>query len=206
MAVEEAEDLEALVLAYALGMAAESERSHLKQAMLRDPALAQLLAEFDDALGAVAMGFDAPRAPWKSVAENLEGGRRFSHLVPRLATLFDISPDAAAALIERVDVHSEWMEGPGQGVWLMPVDAGPKWKGYITTLLRLEPGSHLPAHTHGAEEQVLLLEGGYRDDPTGQEFWRGALDVRAAGTSHSLTALDGMACLCASVSRFPEDD
>ena len=174
--------------------------------MVRDPRLAKLLAEVDDSLEAVVMGFDAPRAPWKTVAENLQGGRRFTHLVPRLATLFDITPAAAAALTERVDTAAEWMEGPGQGVWLMPVEAGPKWTGYITTLLRLEPGSQLPVHRHGAEEQVLLLEGGYRDDPTGQEFWRGALDVRAGGTSHSLTALEGMPCICASVSRFPEDD
>ncbi|MDP1922391.1 MAG: cupin domain-containing protein [Myxococcales bacterium] len=206
MAVDEAEDLEALVLSYALGTAPETERSRVKQAMVQEPALAQLLAEVDDSLEAVVMGLDAPRAPWKTVAESLEGGRRFSHLVPRLATLFDITPDAAAALMERVDIPSEWMEGPGQGVWLMPVAAGQKWSGYLTTLLRLEPGSQLPTHTHGAEEQVLLLEGGYRDDPTGEEFWRGALDVRASGTSHSLTALEGMACVCASVSRFPEDD
>ena len=142
MAADEAEDLEALVLSYALGTAPESERSRLKQAMVRDPRLAKLLAEVDDSLEAVVMGFDAPRAPWKTVAENLQGGRRFTHLVPRLATLFDITPAAAAALTERVDTAAEWMEGPGQGVWLMPVEAGPKWTGYITTLLRLEPGSH----------------------------------------------------------------
>ncbi len=206
MAVDEADDLEALVLSYALGTAPESERARLKQAMVLRPSLAPLLAEVDAALEAVVMGFDAPRAPWKSVAANLEGGRRFSHLVPRLAALFDITPEAAIALTERVDTPAEWMEGPERGVWLMPVDAGARWKGFITTLLRLEPGAQLPSHTHGAEEQVLLLQGGYRDDPTGQEFWRGALDVRAAGTSHSLTALEGMACLCASVSRFPEDD
>ncbi len=99
MAVDEAEDLEALVLSYALGTAPESERSRLKQAMVRDPALAQLLAEVDDSLEAVVMGLDAPRAPWKTVAENLEGGRRFSHLValvhPPLTRLTASSPTAS---------------------------------------------------------------------------------------------------------------
>ena len=58
--------------------------------------------------------------------------------------------------------------------------------------------------THGSREQVLVLEGGYRDDQSGQEFWRGEVDVRAEGTAHSFTALEGVPCLCASVVQLAE--
>jgi anti-sigma factor ChrR (cupin superfamily) len=75
----------------------------------------------------------------------------------------------------------------------------------MTVLLRLVPGAQFPLHAHADRERVLLLEGGYRDDQSGAEFWRGELDVREAGTSHSFTALEGVPCLCASVAKLGED-
>ncbi|MBE2249411.1 MAG: cupin domain-containing protein [Myxococcus sp.] len=205
MAVDEADELEALVLSYALGSAPREERARLGRLVETDPALAALISEADEAIEAAAMGFAAPRLPWQAVLQQLEGARRFDQLVPSVATLFDVGEAQARALLARIDDPSQWLEGPGPGAWLMPVDAGPRWSGYVCTLLRLDPGATFPLHTHGTEEQVLVLEGGYRDDASALEFWRGALDVRASGTSHSFTALPGLACVCASVVGLPED-
>jgi putative transcriptional regulator len=72
-------------------------------------------------------------------------------------------------------------------------------------LVRLEPGAQLPFHRHADREHVLVLEGGYRDDQSGAEFWRGELDVREDGSAHSFTALEGVPCICASVAKLGED-
>jgi putative transcriptional regulator len=87
----------------------------------------------------------------------------------------------------------------------MAVEAGPAKAGLVAALVRLDPGATFPDHEHGAEEQVLVLEGGYRCS-TGVEVWRGGLDVRARGTSHAFTALEGVTCVCASVTAFPGDE
>ena len=133
-----------------------------------------------------------------SLQSQLAGPKRFEHLLPRIAALFDISEQAAGEVIARVDEKELWDTELAPGVWVAPVNAGPKsvGDGAFTVLLKLEPGAVFPEHTHGGEEQVLLLEGGYLD-VSGREYWRGELDVRAAGTTHSFTGLPGLGCLCA---------
>lgn len=148
------------------------------------------------------MAFSPPTRPWQGVEAALAGGGRFEHFTPALAALFDLPTEAARELLETVDDASTWSEGPTPGVWLRGVTAGARREGFVTALLRLEPGAQLAFHAHEAEEQVFVLEGGYRDDQSGLEFWRGALDVRAAGTAHSFTALPDLGCLCASISKF----
>lgn len=185
-----------------MGTASSAERARVET----DPVLSEELARLEKSLEAVAVGLSAPGHLWRRLAGALAGAKRFEHLVPRLAELFDLDEPSARQLTEHLDDTSAWQEGPGDGVWLIPVNPGPKWSGFITTLLKLDPGAHFPLHRHGAKEQVLLLEGGYRDDQTGLEFWRGELDERDLGTSHSFTALPGMGCLCASVTKLPEDE
>jgi hypothetical protein len=185
-----------------MGTASSEERARVET----DPVLSAELAQLEKSLEAVAVGFSAPGHLWRRLADALAGAKRFEHLVPQLAELFDLDEATARQLTEHLDDATAWQEGPGDGVWLIPVNAGPKWSGFITTLLKLDPGAQFPLHRHGADERVLLLEGGYRDDQSGVEFWRGELDERAVGTSHSFTSLPGMGCLCASVTKLPEDE
>jgi putative transcriptional regulator len=138
-----------------------------------------------------------------ALQQRLSGPARFEHLLERLARLFDLSTADAKSVLARIDDPKIWEMEMAPGVWVAPVKAGPKAGGEFTALLKLAPGATFPLHTHGAEERVLLLEGGYRD-VSGTEFWRGELDVRAEGTSHSFTGLPGLGCLCASVSTPPK--
>lgn len=199
------DDMTGLLAEYLLGTLSAEERAQVEAALARTPSLAAKLHDLEASMTLLTMGLKPPEAPWKKVSASLEGGKRFAHLVPALAAHFDISEEKARALVASFDEPASWGEGPGPGLSLMPVEAGPKWDGFMTLMLRLEPGAQLPLHTHGSREQVLVLEGGYRDDQSGREFWRGETDVRDEGTSHSFTAVEGPACLCASVVKLAED-
>jgi putative transcriptional regulator len=201
----EHDDQTGLLAEYLLGTLSDEERAAVEAALARSPALAAQLQDLEASMTAVTMSLRPPAAPWKQVSASLEGGRRFAHLVPALAAHFDLPEAKARELVEAFDDASRWGEGPGPGLSLMPVEAGPRWDGFLTVVVRLEPGAQLPLHTHASREQVLVLEGGYRDDQSGVEFWRGDVDVREAGTSHSFTAVEGPACLCASIVKLAED-
>jgi len=199
------DELLGLLAEYALGTLSADERADVETRLRADPALAPRLAELERSMTALNLSLAPPSQLWKRVSAELEGAKRFAHLMPALAEHFDLSVEQAQQLSERFDDASAWETGPAPGVRLMPVAPGPKWDGFMTVLVRLEPGAQLPMHTHASREQVLVLEGGYRDDQTGVEFWRGAVDVRDEGTSHSFTAVEGPACICASVVKLAGD-
>lgn len=148
----------------------------------------------------------SPGKVLEAVSGALAGTKRFEHLLPRVAALFDVSVEAARDMISRIDDPASWELELHPGVHACPVDGGPNAvdEGAFTVLLKVEPGALFPTHTHGGREQVLVLEGGYLDI-SGKEFWRGELDVRAEGTTHSFTALPGLGCLCAA-RTFPNVD
>ncbi len=201
----EHDDLQGLLAEYALGTLTPEERAEVEALLEVSPSAVERLKDLERSMSLVTASQKPPASAWTKVAASLEGGGRFEHLVAKLASHFDVSEAAARALVSSFDDAASWGPGPAEGLELLPVEAGPKWAGYMTVVVRLQPGAQLPMHTHAAREQVLVLEGGYRDDQTGQEFWRGEVDVRAEGTSHSFTALAGLACICASVVQLAEE-
>ncbi|MBL8919341.1 MAG: cupin domain-containing protein [Myxococcaceae bacterium] len=203
--MSELDEMAGLLAEYALGTLSDEERARVEAALSQSPALAAQLQDLEASMTVVTMSLRPPEEPWKKVCGTLEGGKRFAHLVPALASHFDIPEERAVELVNAFDEPARWGEGPAPGLSLMPVEAGPRWAGFLTVVVRLEPGAQLPMHTHAAREQVLVLEGGYRDDQSGREFWRGEVDVREQGTSHSFTAVEGPACICASVVKLAED-
>lgn len=56
-------------------------------------------------------------------------------------------------------------------------------------LIRMQPGCGYPAHRHTGVEEVLILQGGYRDQSG--EHRAGEYVVNEAGSSHHPVALDG---------------
>ena len=66
--------------------------------------------------------------------------------------------------------------------------------GRATVMIRMEPGSSYPAHRHTGPEELLVLQGGFRDD---HGTWRAGDYARfERGTSHHPIALaDGPACV-----------
>ncbi|MBL8955503.1 MAG: cupin domain-containing protein [Myxococcaceae bacterium] len=139
-----------------------------------------------------------PKSALQALVKELAGPARFAHLAARVAKVFDITEAEANEQLTRIDDPKTWDTELWPGVWVAPVNAGPKAveEGAFTVFLKVEPGAVFPNHVHGGEEQVLVLEGGYVD-VSGTEYWRGELDVRPKGTSHSFTGLPGLGCICA---------
>ena len=154
------------------------------------------------------IAFSAQPKSVEKVRERLDalltGGARFAHLVDDAADLFDLKPDEVRALFELIDDPSAFGDGPAENVRLMPVNPGPRAANSFSAIVRVEAGATFPLHEHFGEERVLVLEGGYSSSDALTEFWRGDLDVRQAGSSHSFTALDGLPCICASVAWPPK--
>jgi putative transcriptional regulator len=126
---------------------------------------------------------------------------RLTWFISQVATLFDLSTEDAAALLERAERNEGWEEGPAPGVQIMTVNAGPKLPEAMTALVKLSSGAKFPMHPHFGPERVMVLEGGYRDS-TGVEVWRGEVQEMAQGTEHDFVAFDGIGCVCASVNAL----
>jgi hypothetical protein len=181
------DDFDGLLAEYVLGTLSDDERAEVQRVLETSP-------DASARLEAVRARLDAP-APtghwpaFNAVAAWLEGGRRFEHLVPRLATLLGISEVAARALVDTLDDDDVWEDGPDDGVESMPVDA----PGAGAVVYRVQPGATLRL----PKGRRLVLEGSYRD-ATAAEFWRGQHDEGLTGDG-LVTALEGPPCLCVCV-------
>jgi putative transcriptional regulator len=163
------------------------------------------LAGARDALLALAAeGAPAAAAPAPlrdRLLATLGRGGKYGLFADRLARLFDISTDAAAALAKSLEDDSAWKPFIVDGVQMIPVEAGPKCAGSIATMVRLQPGAKFPEHVHHGEETMFVLDGGFCE--AGEkaradfEAWRGDEVVRDDGTGHGLVALPGVPCVAA---------
>ena len=89
----------------------------------------------------------------------------------------------------------------GEGKWRPTGDAGVSYKllyvdrerGMYTTLLRMEPGSRIPAHRHLGVEQCLVLEGDLRSGDIGMSA--GDFNCSLPGSVHEELVTDGGALL-----------
>lgn len=131
------------------------------------------------------------------LAEIATPRRRFEPLFGALHALFDLDDAALATLFERAELATEWSDSPVPGVQLLHLAGGPGVAGADSGLLRIAAGAPFPMHRHLGAEQVLVLQGGYRDEQSGQRFLPGDLQTMAAGTSHSYVVLPERALLAA---------
>ncbi|MGO8970865.1 MAG: cupin domain-containing protein [Myxococcaceae bacterium] len=136
--------------------------------------------------------------PTKQVLRTVSGPQRLDRFCDALARFFDVGEAAARALLARVDVAEEWMEGPDAGISVLPVEAGPRAQAALASLVRLPAGVTLSEHPHVGREQLFVLEGGFADS-VGHVVWPGETLEMAAGTVHSMWGLPGPACVCAAL-------
>jgi quercetin dioxygenase-like cupin family protein len=87
---------------------------------------------------------------------------------------------------------AQWRPGRAAGVWSRVLYEAPG--GRKTALVRLEAGARLSAHTHGAEEECLVLEGDlcFAD---GTRYGPGDYQRHPANTRHP-EAWSERGCLC----------
>ena len=134
-------DADYLAGEYVLGTLSGPELAEFEADLARDPQLRRQVAAWERHLTPLATLLPAvtpPAAVWDTIAAALDAA----------------SPPATVTVRYP---EGEWRRlGPGVDIKLLLVD---REAGFQSFLLRLAPGSRLPAHDHHATEECLLLEG-----------------------------------------------
>ncbi|HEV7842146.1 MAG TPA: cupin domain-containing protein [Pyrinomonadaceae bacterium] len=87
----------------------------------------------------------------------------------------------------------EWRGTRHEGIFLHPLRRDEE-TGDSTVLIRMEPGCDYPAHRHNGIEEILILQGGYRDQQG--EYRAGDYVFNEASSTHHPVALEGAeACI-----------
>jgi hypothetical protein len=137
----------------------------------------------------------SPQLRGRLVASVKRAGR-YGVFADRVARLFDLPVDDAAKLVARLDdpgVWAPWLDGAE----MFPVRPGPRLEGAVCGFGRLAAGSRFPHHEHVGDEVTLVLDGGFLDEDSGVEIWRGEELFKAAGTPHDFVVLEGQQCIAA---------
>jgi mannose-6-phosphate isomerase-like protein (cupin superfamily) len=91
-------------------------------------------------------------------------------------------------LQNRIAQESLWKQTPFPGVTRRKLHQDPA-TGYVTMLVRMEPGSSIEAHIHSRDEQCYVLEGDLWMD--GKPYHAGDFLVSAGGRPVSVTSTVG---------------
>jgi quercetin dioxygenase-like cupin family protein len=114
---------------------------------------------------------------------------RYAPLFGALSQLFDLGDTALADLFERAEAREEWTPSQVPGTLLLHLQGGPRVARADNGLVRIEAGARFPNHRHLGPERVLVLEGAYRDEPSGRIYSAGDVHEMLAGSSHGYVAL-----------------
>ncbi len=127
---------------------------------------------------------------------SMNHGRPLVTFATRVARLYGMSVGEAKALLGGLADEDAWRPGPVRGFRMADVSPAPK--GGTACLLRGSPGATFPRHRHLGPEQVMVLQGGFRElDQTAGEFWTGDDAPKDAGTHHSFVIVNDCDCIAA---------
>jgi quercetin dioxygenase-like cupin family protein len=113
---------------------------------------------------------------------------RFAPLYRSLSELFDLDERQLTALFERAAPPAAWTPSPIPGTFLLHLEGGPRVAGADNGLVRVQAGARFPQHRHLGNERVLLLDGSYRDEPSGRLYRAGDLHEMPEGSTHAYVA------------------
>lgn len=122
---------------------------------------------------------------------------RYAPLFGPLSELFDLGDSALADLFERAADPREWAPARVPATELFHLQGGPRVAAADNGLVRIQAGARFPMHRHVGPERVLVLEGSYRDEPSGRVYGPSDWHEMAAGSSHAYLALPGQPLLLA---------
>ncbi|MDX2052923.1 MAG: cupin domain-containing protein [Polyangiaceae bacterium] len=162
-----------------------------------DEKLLSSLAQLPAALPKVPPS-DAVLARLMAQVEELP--HRYAPFLPRIATLLELDEAAAEKLLSGAAEASAWRFGGLPGLRTFDVTGGPSLGAAQTFFIRFAPGARLPEHRHEGREQVLILEGGYREY-SGKVYEAGDLHEMAAGSTHGFVVFPNEPCVALAVYR-----
>lgn len=110
---------------------------------------------------------------------------RFAPLYGALSELFDLDDRALAALFVRAASPEAWTRPPLPDTQLLHLEGGPRVAGADNGLVKIAAGTRFPRHRHLGPERVLVLDGSYRDEPSGKLYRPGDWHEMAEGTTHA---------------------
>lgn len=114
---------------------------------------------------------------------------RYAPLFGALGELFDLGDLQLAELFESAVEPGPWVSGPLPGLELLHLSGGPRVAHADNGLVRLAPSTRFPRHRHLGSERVLVLEGGYVDEPSGKLYGPGDLHEMLADSTHAYTTV-----------------
>ena len=161
---------------YVLDMLSEPERLWVEQQVVECPDLLEELESYQSAVTAIPYS-SSPLTPPADLKDRLFDRlgleKSSSHEVP------DPSPTSFQAVRSQ---DLSWQPHPVPGVFIAIVHMD-EIKREIVGFLRAEPGVHYPNHCHGAEEEMVMLEG---DLVIGDEVYGPGDYIRShPGSSHA---------------------
>jgi putative transcriptional regulator len=168
------EDFQARTALYALGTLSEREARDFEDelALASDAARAEV-AEFDAIVA--QLGLSAPEAtPSAQVRDQL---------LARIARESHPTKLAATPATTHLDIFShegKWTQ-LFEGVYSKVLFVEPT-NGYVTSLLKMTPGSRVPNHKHKGNEQCMIMAGEFRMND--KVYGPGDFTVAFDGTDH----------------------
>ena len=144
-----------------------------------------------DVFGAVAEALQpaVPKDGLRSSLINALPTSRFERFAEQVSALLDIDVDTALGLLDGIDNADSWEPGLMPGMTLYHVEGGPAVARAITGFIRLEATQSFPPHTHLGDEAVMVLQGYYVDDVSGQTYGPGDIVRLPGGSAHSFSVL-----------------
>ena len=85
------------------------------------------------------------------------GVQRYAPFFGRIGALFDLSPSAVEAELERAQAPGEWSAGPRPEITLFHLDGGPKVASADTGFVRIDAGVEFPYHQHTGQERAFII-------------------------------------------------
>jgi len=97
----------------------------------------------------------------------------------------------------------DWVDSPAKGVARRMLDREAAESGRATSLVRYEPDSYFPSHTHTGGEEFLVLEGTFSDQHG--DYGPGMYVRNPVGSSHQPFTKDGCIILVKLWQMDPDD-
>lgn len=184
---------------WALGMLSAAEAARVESHLARCPSCAaesRALSEVTSAIASSLPRANPPPYVFERLMASIESKGRLARYTDALAKFFEVSQEKARSLLDAIDRPGAWIPDPS-GIALIHLSAGPRFAGADAGLVRFPAGMAWPLHRHVGHEHHLFLEGGIREDDTGDVYRAGDELNKAPGTEHSFHVLPDSDCVAA---------
>lgn len=191
--------LEELILLHAIGALDGSELKELQHALASGGSDAvRYAAKWNEVVTLFAQGLQ-PLDPPAEVKQNLLHKIQEHHAVRRAMEESGSSRlEHAQGIYSVYPERMEWIKHSVPGVSFKVLSESEK-RGYVTMLMKVEPGTVFPAHHHSGEEECYILNGSIIVN--GKRLGAGVLHHGDEGSDHAVLTTDEGALLLLVVAR-----